>query len=235
MDLQHKFSTRIKAIAANLSKGTFLADIGSDHAYLPCYVCLHDSRARAIAGEINTGPYKSACETVRLFDLNDQIDVRQGDGLTVLHDDPVEELVIAGMGGSLITHILEHGKAHLSSVNKIIAQPNIGEHNVRRWLIQNQFEIIDESLIKENHHIYEIIVAKKCKNKTETVILNPREILLGPILLKEKTPLFYEKWKIRLHKTEQIKQQVKQAQKNEEGKIAQLDEEIQWIKEAILT
>jgi len=235
MDLQHKFSTRIKAIAAYLSKGTFLADIGSDHAYLPCYVCLHDSRAQAIAGEINTGPYKSACETVRLFDLNDQIDVRQGDGLTVLRDDVVEELVIAGMGGSLIKHILEHGKEHLQSVNRIIVQPNIGEHNVRRWLIKNNFKIVDESLIKENQHIYEIIVAEKCKSKTETVILNEEEFLLGPILLKKKPPLFYEKWELRLHKTEGIKQQIKQAKKCEEAKLAQLDEEIQWIKEAIST
>lgn len=233
MDSRLKFSTRIKAIAAYLSEGTFMADIGSDHAYLPCYVCLHDPHAQAIAGEISAGPYKSACETVRHFDLNKQIDVRKGDGLSVLHDDPVEELVIAGMGGALMTHILEHGKDRLQSVNRIIVQPNIGEYNIRRWLFDNNFRIVDESLIKENRHIYEIIVAEKCKNATETVILDAREYLLGPILLKKKTPLFYEKWERRLHKTESIKQQIKQAKQRDEEKLAQLDEEIKWMKEAI--
>src|SRR5699024_6975282 len=109
MDQKNNFSNRLKTIASFLSTGTFFADIGTDHAYLPCYVCLNDKQARAIAGEVNEGPYQSACETVRSHHLTEQIEVRKGDGLHVLKQDPVDELVIAGMGGALITNILNNG------------------------------------------------------------------------------------------------------------------------------
>src|SRR5690625_254647 len=95
-------SKRLTTIATFLPSGAYFADIGSDHAYLPCYVCIHDKEARAIAGEVNEGPYNSACETVKAYELNNQIEVRLGDGLHVIDNEQIKQVVIAGMGGSLI-------------------------------------------------------------------------------------------------------------------------------------
>lgn len=233
MDSSYKYSERIKTIASYISKGIFFADIGTDHAYLPCYVCSYDDYAQAIAGELNDGPYKSAYETVQLNQLDDRISVRQGNGLDVLENDPVEEIVIAGMGGTLIAHILEEGKNYLQTVNRIIAQPNIGEYNVRKWIVNNGFQIANETLIKEKNHIYEIIIAERNALESEVLELDGQEYLLGPLLLKQKSTLFYEKWNSQLTKTKNIKNQIKQSKVRDDEIIAKLNQKIQWIKEAI--
>src|SRR5699024_11243000 len=90
-------SSRLKKIAKYIAKGSYFADIGSDHAYLPTYVCLNDSTSKAIAGEVNQGPFQNAQDVVNMYDLTKQIDVRLGDGLDVLHTDLPDTLVIAGM------------------------------------------------------------------------------------------------------------------------------------------
>lgn len=90
-----KLSKRLKMVASFISEGTFFADIGSDHAYLPCYICLKDEKARAIAGEVREGPYKRAEETVAAYQLSDKVEVRLGDGLQIINsDEGVKELVV---------------------------------------------------------------------------------------------------------------------------------------------
>src|SRR5699024_9282011 len=101
-----QLSKRLQTVASFLSAGTTFADIGSDHAYLPCYVCLRDSSAQAIAGEVNVSPYKRVLNTVQHYRLEQQIDVRLGSGLSILRQGGVCEIEIAGMCGSLIPTIL---------------------------------------------------------------------------------------------------------------------------------
>src|SRR5690625_4876558 len=150
-------STRLEAIAAFLTKGNYFADIGTDHAYLPCYVCLQDHQARAIAGEKNRGPFEQAKKTLQAYQLVDRINVRLGDGLEVINNSPVSELIIAGMGGLLMVDILNNGKEYLSSIDRLILQPNIGEDHVRRWLINNYYVLTKETIMKEKDQIYEIL------------------------------------------------------------------------------
>src|SRR5690625_1476783 len=99
-----RISVRLKEISKHIPKASFFADIGSDHAYLPSYVCLNDNEATAIAGEVNKRPYNKAKEVVNRFQLNNRIDVRLGDGLSVLESAKPDTLVIAGMGGKLIAY-----------------------------------------------------------------------------------------------------------------------------------
>lgn len=225
-------SKRLTTIASYLPQGAFFADIGSDHAYLPCYVCLHDKTARSIAGEVNVGPFKSAYETVSAYDLADRIKVRLGDGLKVLEKDPVKQVVIAGMGGSLITRILNEGKPYLNDVKRIIAQPNIGEINVRKWFLENKYTIIQETIVEENEHLYEILVADKgIKDLAYTDQEREKQLFFGPILLKEKSPVFIKKWKLQQEKLQQIILQMKEATVQNEEKIKQFEQELKWIKE----
>src|SRR5690625_2222499 len=146
-----KISRRLQSIAEFLPKGSYFADIGTDHAYLPCYVCLKDPKARAIAGEVRQGPYERALHTVKTYRLSNRVDVRLGDGLRILNEkvDPIRQLVIAGMGGSLMKEILNDGIDLLDTVQRIILQPNIGEEIVRQWLYQHNFAIVQELIIED--------------------------------------------------------------------------------------
>lgn len=225
-------SNRLKTVASFLPKGAFFADIGSDHAYLPSYVCLQDPKAKAIAGEVNQGPYESAVQTVQYFNLQDQIKVCLGDGLDVLKDKQVNQLTIAGMGGSLIANILKRGAEDLTTIDRIIVQPNIGGKNVRRWFLDNDFTLTNEVIIEENDHIYEILVADKgVEESFYQDNLKEKQLLFGPIFLKKRPDLFKKKWRLQQIKLQQIIKQMTQAKVQNKEKIKQFKQELDWIQE----
>lgn len=228
-------SQRLQSVASYLTSGTTFADIGSDHAYLPCYVCLQDETVKAIAGEINEGPFRSAVETVRYHDLTNAVEVRLGNGLQVLHKvDNVEQLVIAGMGGALIKTILEEGQSKLDTVQRIIAQPNIDARNVRKWLLEHEYTITDETILEENGHIYEIIVADKGEvNNPYQEAFKEQQLLFGPILLEKRTDVFNLKWQSEYEKLKRIIEQMKKAKQENAKKISQFETELHWIKEVL--
>ncbi|WP_028783238.1 tRNA (adenine(22)-N(1))-methyltransferase [Thalassobacillus devorans] len=224
-------SRRLQVVASYLPHGANFADIGSDHAYLPCYVCLQDPTATAIAGELNEGPYQSAKKEVESNGLSARIAVRKGDGLTVLFDDEVEQIVIAGMGGTLITTILEEGKEKLGRTSRIIVQPNVDAKSLRKWFIKYNYQIIAEEIIEEAGHIYEVIAAEKSDH--EKVHYSEREILFGPYLMKDKSPVFKKKWHEEKAKRDYVKKQMKKAANPDNDKIAKLELEIEWIEELL--
>ncbi len=223
-------SKRLKKIANYLPSDAYFADIGSDHAYLPVYVCKQNETARAIAGELNVGPYQSAVEQVRKWNLADRIEVRLGDGLSILSPAEIEQIVIAGMGGSLITTILDNGKDKLQRVSRIIAQPNINARNVRKWFYQNGYYLVDECIMEEDGYHYEIVIAEKTERELH---LSEKEYYLGPLILKNKNQPFYTKWSQVLHKKQNILEQMKQANEPNGKKITQFEKEIQWLKEEL--
>lgn len=226
-----KLSKRLQTVASFLTKGTSFADIGSDHAYLPCYVCQSDPDASAIAGELNQGPFESAVHAVEQYGLTGRIEVRLGDGLSVIAPAEVEEVVIAGMGGTLIASILEAGKDRLNGVRKIVAQPNVDARSVREWLAENGYRIINETILEEKGHIYEIIAAEKLEGGH--VMLNESEVLFGPLLLKEKSEVFIKKWEQEQAKLERVIKQMAQAAERNDEKLACFMKESALIKEVI--
>lgn len=234
---QKTLSKRLKLIASYLPDQANFADIGSDHAYLPCYICLYDRHARAIAGELNKGPFLRATQHVADCKLSNQIEVIQGNGLHVLHDHQVDQVVIAGMGGTLIRSILEEGIAYLTDVKRIIVQPNVEAPTVRKWFHENNYVLVAEEIIKEDGHIYEILVADKGRDTNEYDETNTNnteiDLLFGPYLLKEKNQAFKEKWISEKAKKERIVNQMKQAKVINHSKIADYQWEITLIKEVL--
>lgn len=186
-----------------------LVDIGSDHAYLPCNLVLNNSINYAIAGEVVDGPYQSAREEVENLDLKDKIDVRKGDGFEVVNkEDNINTASICGMGGILIRDILAKGYQKLNSNNILVLQANVAEAQLRKWLNDHHYQILDEDIIFEHNHYYEIIVAKQ-QLDGEISKLTDEEILFGPINLQHKTIEFYDKWLVEFNKLNEIIESMK--------------------------
>src|SRR5699024_5099368 len=232
-------SKRLEFIATLINEKKLFADIGSDHAYLPCYICLQNEEAHDIAGEVVHGPYNSAVETVKKYQLEDRIDVRLGSGLTVIHEEEeISDIVIAGMGGTLISQILLADSQVLESVERLILQPNNNEYKVRETLIQLGFVLTAEYILKENGLIYEILVAegKELRNMKNPYDLTNKEkqLLFGPFLSEEKSDVFIEKWN---KERQKIKRTIKQMEASDNElvhkKINTFKQKISWIEEVI--
>lgn len=206
-----RLSFRLATVANYVPKEARLADIGSDHAYLPCYLAKNGKIHFAIAGEVAAGPYQSAGKNVLSEGLTEFISVRLGDGLEVIKPGEVDCITIAGMGGALITSIMEAGKAKLASVNRLILQPNVNAIYVRKWLLENNWELIEEEILEDEGKIYEILVAEKGNPKRPYGMNLEMGLLFGPLLLHRKEAAFKKKWLHEKQTWQQIYNQLESA------------------------
>lgn len=188
-------SDRLQAIAHYIPDKMRVADIGGDHAFLLLYVARQGRLQKGIVGEVNRGPFENARDRVALMGFSSLIDVRLGDGLSVLNTDEVDVVVIAGMGGALITQILEKGKEKLAGVKRLVLQPNIGGKRVRTWLYENQYEIVAETLVEDADILYEVIVAEPGNEKgyLQTELRMSQLLEIGPLLWRQRHPLLRQK------------------------------------------
>ncbi|WP_455040661.1 tRNA (adenine(22)-N(1))-methyltransferase [Granulicatella adiacens] len=212
--------TRVASFVPNRSK---VCDVGSDHAYLPVYLIQNNQITSAIAGEVVEGPFLSAKQTVRDYRMEERIDVRFGDGLQILSkEDEITAVTICGMGGELISRILEAGFSggHLNGKERLILQPNVAEHFVREWLMNHSYRITNETVVEDNHRLYEIIVAEPIEERVEYTEL---EIKYGPILLKEPSELSVAKWTRMNRKNKEILEQLQKSKTPQHEKIEQFE------------
>ncbi|KOP83475.1 tRNA (adenine(22)-N(1))-methyltransferase TrmK [Cytobacillus solani] len=229
-----KLSQRLEAVANYIPRGSRLADIGSDHAYLPCYAVKKGVVPFAVAGEVVEGPYQSAKRQVKMEGLDEQIIVRKGNGLEVIALGEIDCVTIAGMGGALIASILEEGKNKLDSVKRLILQPNISALTTRQWLLDNAWELIAEEILEEDDKIYEIVVAEKGDPLKPYKNLQ-KELLLGPLLMKQSSAPFQKKWRNELKNWQRILTQLENAAESEETilKKKELNEKIRMVEEVL--
>ena len=159
---EHTLSTRLERVAAHVPTGARLADIGSDHGYLPVALVHRGTLCAAVAGEVALTPFHAAQRTVRENQLEQQITVRLANGLAAIEpSDGITAISLCGMGGETIRDILDSGKAHLHGKERLILQPNGGEQPLRQWLMNNHYRIVAEEVLQENRFYYEIIVAER--------------------------------------------------------------------------
>ncbi|EIJ78900.1 hypothetical protein PB1_15119 [Bacillus methanolicus PB1] len=204
-------SKRLQTVVRFIPIGSRIADIGSDHAYLPCHAVKKGIATFAIAGEVAEGPYRSALKQVQIEGLTKNISVRKGDGLEVVEPGEVDCVTIAGMGGTLIADILERGKEKLSDVKRLILQPNIGAISIRKWFLENGWMLISEEILEEDEKIYEVLVAEKGDPYTSYEENLESGLLLGPLLQTKQNESFRKKWTIEKAKWERILHQLEQA------------------------
>lgn len=243
---QLELSLRLQTIADYVPEGSRMADIGSDHALLPVVLAAAGRIAHAVAGEVNEGPYQSALRQVRKRGLESLISVRRGDGLTVLERGEADVIVIAGMGGALICRILEEGKDRLEGVRRLVLQPNVAEDQVRRWLKENGWMLVNESIVEEDGHFYEIMAAAReaegkkhgdslygeLKLPCGLVLKEDMLLKFGPLLVRSPNPVFLRKWTLEADKLEKICKQIEQsAAESARSRLHSLREEVRQIRE----
>jgi tRNA (adenine22-N1)-methyltransferase len=191
-----QISWRLQTIADYIPDQMRVADIGGDHARLLIHVARQQRIRRGIVGEVSRGPFENARDQVALLGYESVIEVRLGDGLSVLSRGEVDVIVLAGMGGSLICRILASGQEQLFGVKRLILQPNKGGYRVRQWLLANAYVLVEERLIEEAGILYEVMVAEPGEGRVhyEGVPLSMLQLLeLGPLLWHKREPLLKKK------------------------------------------
>ena len=185
-----KLTDRLLKIASLVTKGKRVADIGTDHGYIPVYLLNKGHVDFAILADVNKGPLENARGEVRHNNLLEKVDLRLGSGIEVLRVNEVDEVIIAGMGGILISELLEAKKEVAHSVDKLILQPMQAQNELRKYLLNNGYEILDEVLVKEDFRVYEIIVAKYTDKNT--AVEDEIYYEVGKKLIENKDPLLNE-------------------------------------------
>ncbi|MFZ5898547.1 MAG: tRNA (adenine(22)-N(1))-methyltransferase, partial [Bacillota bacterium] len=180
-----KLGERLAAVARYVAPGTTVADIGTDHALLPLFLVEQGISPRAVAVDAAAGPYKAALQAVAESGLGDRVDVRLGDGLSVIAPGEVQVFVLAGMGGNTMRDILDASPEVVKQASRIIMQPMEQQAAVRQWLAANGWVIVGEELVEESGRLYQVIAAERGEPWDAT----PLEMEVGPLLVKSKHPL----------------------------------------------
>lgn len=223
---EHTLSMRLERVAAHVPNGARLADIGSDHAYLPVALVRRGVIDAALAGEVATTPFQAAERTVRDNGLEQQITVRLADGLAAIEArGGITAISLCGMGGETIRDILEAGKAHLSGAERLILQPNGGEQPLRLWLMRNGYRIVSEELLHENRFYYEIIVAERA----DPVVYTAEQLFFGPLLMQARSQVFLAKWQRALRLRQKTLAAFERAQAVPEAKLQEISQQIRWM------
>lgn len=227
MDTYH-LSKRLAKAAAYVPQGARLADIGSDHAYLPANLAINHIIDYGVAGEVVKGPYENAVHEIQREHLEEKIFPRFADGLKAIEDDDqIDTITICGMGGTLIRNILEKDKSKLQNHPLLILQPNVGSNVLRQWLQANHYQITHEDILEEDDHIYEIIVAKYANQPMQ---LSSEDLFFGPILRKHQNNAFLKKWEKEIEKNEKAINQMQKATNPPTQRLAQLKTENELIR-----
>lgn len=227
-----ELSKRLQAVAGLVTPDLKIADIGTDHAYIPIWLVEQGISPSAIAMDINQGPLEKAKENIVLHRLTSRIKTRQSDGMRQLKPSEAESVVIAGMGGGLVIKILEDVKEQDLGIKEWILQPQSELKKVREYLNESGYRIVDEMMILDEGKFYPMMKAIKGKQE----VYREEELSYGKLLLKNRNPIL----KMFLEKELELKNGIYETLKKTSGQSAQkrvseLEEEISVIREALAT
>ena len=219
-----KINSRLKMIGDLAPANSFCLDVGCDHAFLDIYLVKRNVGITAIASDIAEGPLEHAKTNIEKEGLEDQIEVRLGDGLST-YTPEIDTVIISGMGGRNIIGIFKNNMKVMKKLSTIIISPNNYIEDVKRFLCKNGFYIENEEFVKDNRIIYQIIVFKKGKKK-----YSKEDYFLGPVFRVKKGVLFREYYE-REYKSREIL--MKMLPDKYRLKKRQLKKEMELIKKEI--
>lgn len=225
-------SNRLRMNAAFVTPGNRLADVGTDHGYIPIVLVQEGRIPSALAMDVNVGPLERAKEHIQEFQLESSIHTRLSDGVQALHPGEADSVLIAGMGGALMIRILEQGKEVLTTVKELILQPQSEIDDVRHYLEHAGYVIAGEDMVCEDGKYYTAMRAVHGSMHYDTQI----EYQYGSLLLQEKHPVLKQYLEKRREVCKDIMVSLQQNGKDAqrvESRIEELRQEIQLLTEAL--
>ena len=150
-------SKRLKQVAGLVTEGYVIADIGTDHGYVPVYLLREGKIPRAIAVDLSKGSLQKAIENAERAGLSDKIDCRLSDGLKDVVPGEADSIIICGMGGILMRRILDEGLETVLSAKELILSPHRNPELIYEFTEQNGFIIADELEFEDKKRKYKVI------------------------------------------------------------------------------
>ena len=178
-------NVRLCSAAQFVRQDAVFADIGTDHAYLPIYLVAEGISSRALACDINQGPIESARKNIAAAKFQNQIDTLCTDGLHGAEHFHPDDVLIFGMGGELIMRILSEAPWVKDERIGLVLQPMTRAQTLRRWLLENGFAIVGETITHEDKRYYQTIAARYCGKVEE---YTEEELLLGRLNIQNNAP-----------------------------------------------
>lgn len=223
-------SNRLQAVADLATHGMVVADVGTDHGYIPIYLIESGKSSHAIAMDINEGPLLRAKEHIREYGLADRIETRLSDGVKALKPGECDCVIIAGMGGALVNRILEDGKTVFENLKEFVLQPQSELSKVREYLCANDYTVVAEDMVLEDGKFYPMMKVIK----GQAVKYNVIELRYGKLLLEQRHPVL----KLFLEKEIQTKEKILANLERESGahievRKTELRAELEEAKEAL--
>lgn len=238
-----ELSIRLKTVAEAVTKGNRVADVGTDHGYVPIYLVKNNLSPAGIAMDVNKGPLEKAQEHIREEKIGGKIATRLGNGLAPLEPGETDTVIIAGMGGDLICKILKAKPEFLIEGKEFILQPQSEWFKIRRLLKEYHYQIEKEWFLKEDGKYYVIIKAEpawtqpqRLKHQQPSIHEYIKEISetpanqavsekdmesiyeqYGKYLIETKNPVLKEYLKKEITKKESIAAELKQSIKEMES------------------
>lgn len=178
-------SKRLKRVADSVTAGARLADIGTDHGYVPIYLLEKGICPRAVASDVNSGPLERARGHIIEAGLEDKIALRKGSGLKPVDVSEVDTVVIAGMGGDLICQILSDSPEFMAAGKELVLQPQAEIFKVRRLLHERNYRIDQEWNLMDEGKYYVVILARPGEETYD----HKGDYEYGRVLIRQKDPL----------------------------------------------
>ncbi len=219
-----KINNRLKTIGDLVPLSSYPLDIGCDHALLSIYLVKEKKLPKVIASDNKSGPLKKAAENINFYKVKDKVKLVKAEGLDS-YESGIDTITISGMGGLNINKILDDNKRYLKNIKTLILSPNNYSLAVKRKLTKFGYHISNETLVKENNIIYEILVFTKGRK-----YYRYKKLFLGPVLMTKKDILTKEYYKKLLSTKESL---LKALPKSFVSKIRLTKKEIKYLKEIL--
>ena len=195
-----ELSERLSAVAGLVTEGASVADIGTDHGYIPVYLMEHGIAEKVLALDVNEGPLKRAEDYIRRCGWEGHIETRRSDGLQKVRPGEADTIIAAGMGGGLIAKILSEGREVLAALDHLILQPQSEIWKVRRYLNEHGSRIMAEDMVLDGGKYYTVMKA----GHGETEFYDRGQYLYGKRLLEGRHPVLCRYLQREIHLKEQI-------------------------------
>ena len=225
-----ELSKRLKRIAEHVDKCESVADIGTDHGYIPIYLVKEGICKKAIASDINKGPIEKAKVNVAFEGVSNKVKCLLGPGLNPLKVGEVNGVILAGMGGNLTRDILLADMDKVKKYDFIILQPAQNPEVLREFLYKNDYEIIDEDLIKDEGRFYELFKVKYNENSEKLVFEDGLYYEVSPLLREKNHSLFKEFIEGKINRCETILSFIKEDTEAAKKRKSDLEEKINKLK-----